>query len=123
AAQEPRGGLRAEAGEARLDLHPGDELAKTLRRRLCLGPARVRLAKEDLPGEVGALDAVVVHQHQPDLGRLLGKGQRRGAAESPGAEDDRGFHAARTRLNSRSPVEVTSASPPSPTERAAAAAA
>ena len=98
------------------DFDAASEFREALCRHLDLEIADVRGSKEDLPGEIRRLDAIVVDEHQPQGkgrgGRFFAEPERSGATEPAHSEDDRGpGHAAPSRLNSRSPV-VTRASPP-----------
>src|SRR5712671_3553175 len=88
-----------------------------------LGLPDVRLGEENLPGKVGPLHPVRIDEEQAHPGHLFGERKRGGASQAAHSQDDRGAHTARSRLNSRSPAEVISASPLSSLATAAAAAA
>src|SRR3954468_6585370 len=108
------------------DLDPWSTLREAPPGRLHLQAADVVFAVEDLARQVGALDAIVVDEQEPQgkAGHpgLFTKEKRGGAAKPSHSEDDGSLrHARASRLNSRSPLEMR-ARPPSAAARNAAAA-
>src|SRR5229473_2063510 len=118
------GSVEQLARRGRLESRDARHGAQSARGHLRLEGAHVGVAEEDLAGEVRALDAVGVDQHQPQLAlAFFGERERRGAAETSHSEDDGGLHGAPSRLNSRSPAAVTSAMAPGISRATSAAAA
>src|SRR5882762_10420393 len=112
AVEEHIGVLEQISGSRGLEPDDARLASHALRGDLRFRAAEIAVPVEDLAGEVRALDAIGVDDHQSQVELLLGQRERRGAAEPTRTEQHGGLHGGASSENSRSPGAVTMATPP-----------